>query len=103
MIFENVKNGDRSDRQIMGEQGESGRPEAVRAALRKAGSAYTAKRGKRLNRIGLRCDSGGEARANWFQFCGARTIAPLFQRGSPIYASRLCRHYTIYQNAAPGP
>jgi uncharacterized membrane protein len=39
-------------------------------------------------------------RANWFRFCGACTIASLFQQDSPIYASRLCRHYTISKRYA---
>lgn len=36
-------------------------------------------------------------------FCGACTTASLHRRGSPIYALRLCRHYTISKLSAPGP
>lgn len=63
MVFQNVETRNYSDRI---ETMYLGQPEFLVTVLSKAGSTYTAKRGKRLNRIGLGCVSGGEARANWF-------------------------------------
>lgn len=63
----------------------------LNTVLSKAGLAYTAKRGKRLNRIGL----GRNSQAKLVWFCRACTTAPLSRRDSPIYALRLCRHCTL--------
>jgi len=70
--------------------------------LDKAGPAYTAKRGKRLNRIGLGRDSGGECEQTGFGFVG---LAPLHRSFSETV--QFMHHgyvgTTRYQNATPGP
>jgi len=79
-----------------------GRFGELASALDKAGPAYTAKRGKRLNRIGLGRDSGGEREQTGFGFVG---LAPLHRSFSETV--QFMHHgyvgTTRYQNATPGP
>lgn len=60
----------------------------------------TAKRGERLNRIGLGWGATRKQASKLVWFCRACTTAPLFRRDSPIYALRLCRHYTLSKPCA---